>query len=78
MSLKCELCKKELTGRFAWVNCSFFAYHPKDECGGCEYPAGLTCVKQVQEKDMISSYSTVAEWERELKEYEQQKEQQRE
>lgn len=67
----CQICKKELTGKIYWVNCQYFNYHPFDECGGCEYPVGATCIKKVEkyDKTLIIHNETVDEWNKRVDEW---------
>lgn len=67
VEVECEICKKPIKGKFTWVHCTYFEYHPLDECGGCEYPVGDTCIKKVP-KDFREMEMTVEEWGNRLKE----------
>ena len=71
--VECEICKKKITGTFTWVDCSFFDYHPKNECGGCEYPVGNSCINKVPKEYRLSKMS-VADWEKELEKFKQKQE----
>ena len=61
----CEVCKKELTGKFVWVKCDYFGYHPTSECGGCTYPVGTGCIKKIP-AEYRGEETTVKEWYDEL------------
>lgn len=61
----CELCKKEIKTNFTWVDCAYFEYHPKDECGGCDYPVGNSCLKRIP-KEFHNSKMSVDEWNAQL------------
>ncbi len=58
---ECEICGKEIKGSFTWVRCSFFNFHPVEECGGCVYPVGNTCIKKVS-KEFHGEKDTVENW----------------
>lgn len=62
----CEVCGKELKGYFIWIQCSYFEYHPLDECGGCEYPVGLSCARKIP-KEFHSRSDTARSWHEYLK-----------
>lgn len=63
MEQECEICKKKLTSSFTWVHCSYFNYHPVDECGGCEYPVGNSCINKVPKEFRVMK-DTVADCEK--------------
>ena len=65
MTENCEMCGKEIKVSFTWVHCSFFNYHPLNECGGCYYPVGNTCVKKVP-KEYHDKKDTVENWNKTL------------
>ena len=64
----CEVCGKELKGKFTFVSCKFFEYHPIEECGECCYPVGHTCLKKIP-KEFHMRTITAEEHRKEVEEW---------
>lgn len=69
----CEVCKKQLKKTFIFIDCSYFEYHPKNECGGCEYPVGLCCAKKIP-KEFHSDKWDVMKYQEALEKWHQEEE----